>query len=144
MTEIPLEASVGAAIHVILGIYVYKQTQRVRCVFDKTSFEFKNIHKPTNTLVTKPNQNYVKGGINRWECDTVTDYGYFPSKSYPLITWFQETETPHNQWGQYGPWGKVVTMNPRAPAIHYFPGFIDMDQWEYEMKRRGATQKSQK
>lgn len=127
----------GAAIHVILGIYILKQTNRVRCVFDKKTFEFKNIKG--NELVTKPNKNYVKGTINKWDCSKVVDFGYIPSKSYPLITWFKETETPPNTWGEYGLWGKVWTNpSPTSPAVHFFPGFIDMETWEKEMFKRGA------
>lgn len=127
----------GAAIHVILGYYVLKQTDRVRCVFDKSSFEFKNIKG--NELVRKPNKNYVKGTINKWNCATTVDFGYFPSKSYPLVVWFKETETPSNTWGDYGLWGQwLQNPSPTAPAIHFFPGFIDIDTWEKEMLARGA------
>lgn len=137
--NVPAEAAIGAAIHLILGYYVLKQTQRVRCVFDKKSFEFKNIKD--NQLVTKPNKNYVKGTINKWDCDAVVDFGYFPSKSYPLITWFKETDTSSAQWGEYGLWGQLFTdPMPNAPAIHFFPGFIDMERWEREMRKRGAQQ----
>lgn len=132
----------GSLIHAVLAIYLYKQTQRVRCVFDKNSFEFKNLKN--GQLITKPNKNYVKGTINKWDCSKTVDFGYVPNKSFPLITWFKETETPPGTWGQYGLWGKIwsnVGDLKGAPSIHFFPGFIDMKTFETEMLARGATKK---
>ena len=130
----------GAAIHLVLGGYIWKQTDRVRCVFDsQNTFEFKNLKK-SGELVRKPNLNYVKGTINRWKCGTTVDFGYVPSKIFPLIVWFKETETPPDTWGQYGQWGKLFANRSKtAPsAIHFFPGFVDIDRWESEMLSRGA------
>jgi hypothetical protein len=134
----PPLAYAGAAIHLILGIYVWKQTNRVRCVFDKDSFEFKNIKD--GELVTKPNKNYVRGTLNRWKCKSTTQFGYVPSKAFPLVTFFLETETDNEKWGQYSWWGQFFsnTYSKDQPTMHFFPGFIDIDTWEEEMLKRGA------
>lgn len=133
----------AAGVHVILGWYIYTQTDRVRCVFDKQgNFEFKNIKN--GELVTKPNKNYVRGTINRWKCNTIKNYGFFPSQSFPLITYFSESETDRNQWGQYGQWGKFFTQTytDETPVLHFFPGFIDVEAWEEGIVARGATKRN--
>jgi hypothetical protein len=72
-------------------------------------------------------------------CATTVDFGYFPSKSYPLIVWFKETQTPVNTWGEYGLWGKLLqNPSPQSASIHFFPGFVDIQSWEKEMLARGA------
>lgn len=130
----------GALVHAVLATYLFKQTQRVRCVFDDRTFEFKNLKG--DQLVTKPNKNYVKGTVNRWTCAKTVDFGYIPAKSFPLITYFYETETPDDTWGQYGLWGKIWSgVNKKGPSAHFFPGFIDIDAWEDEMLKRGAKKK---
>jgi len=78
---------------------LWVQTRRVRCVFEKDSFEFYNIKGPKLDLTAgarleqKPD-NYVSGTINRWKYDTITNYGFFPSLDFPVICYFKETETP--------------------------------------------------
>jgi len=125
-------------------VYVFNQTKRVRCVFEGKDFEFKNLNKE-GKLVRKPNKNYVKGTINRWDCSKTVDYGFAPSKALPLITYFWETGTGNDAWGEYSWWGKFWTGIARerqdgtTAHVHFFPGFIDVDKWETELLARGAS-----
>ena len=87
----------------LFATLLWVQTRRVRCVFEKDSFEFYNIKGPKldlnngAKLVQKPD-NYVSGTINRWKYDTITNYGFFPSLDVPVICYFKETETPEVSW----------------------------------------------
>jgi Protein of unknown function (DUF3119) len=89
----------GGIFHMLFASLLWVQTRRVRCVFEKDSFEFYNIKGPKLDLKAgarleqKPD-NYVSGTINRWKYDTITNYGFFPSLDFPVICYFKETETP--------------------------------------------------
>lgn len=89
----------GGLFHMLFATLLWVQTRRVRCVFEKDSFEFYNIKGPKldlnngAKLVQKPD-NYVSGTINRWKYNTITNYGFFPSLDFPVICYFKETETP--------------------------------------------------
>jgi hypothetical protein len=89
----------GGAFHMLFAALLWVQTRRVRCVFEKDSFEFYNIKGPSLDfekgawLEKKPN-NYVVGNANRWKYDTIINYGFFPSQEFPVICYFKETETP--------------------------------------------------
>ena len=85
----------GGGFHVLFGALLWVQTLRVRCVFEKDSFEFYNVKGPKcdlnkgAKLVKKPD-NYVAGTVNRWDYDKITNYGFFPSDEYPVICYFKE------------------------------------------------------
>jgi Protein of unknown function (DUF3119) len=89
----------GGLFHMLFATLLWIQTRRVRCVFEKDSFEFYNIKGPKLDLENgakleqKPD-NYVAGTINRWKYDKIINYGFFPSLDFPVICYFKETETP--------------------------------------------------
>ena len=83
----------------LFATLLYVQTLRVRCVFEKDSFEFYNIkgHKldlDNGARLEEKPANYVSGTQNRWTYDSIVNYGFFPSLEYPVICYFKETETP--------------------------------------------------
>lgn len=83
----------------LFAALLWVQTRRVRCVFEKDSFEFYNIKGPSldfekGAWLEKKPDNYVSGTPNRWKYDTIINYGFFPSQEFPVICYFKETETP--------------------------------------------------
>jgi Protein of unknown function (DUF3119) len=70
----------GGGFHILFSALLWVQTSRVRCVFEKDSFEFYNIKGPRldlnkgAKLVRKPD-NYVSGTRNRWKYDKIINYG---------------------------------------------------------------------
>ena len=113
----------GGLFHILFAALLYTQTRRVRCVFEKDSFEFYNIKGPKLDLdngawlQTKPD-NYVVGTLNRWKYDTITNYGFFPSLEYPVICFFKETETDESKWNR---WFAAFDGYGRGQP-HFFPG----------------------
>lgn len=81
-----LIALAGASFHLIFGRFLWVQTDRVRCVFEKDSFEFYNLKD--GELTQKPS-NYVADTANRWKYDTIVNYGFFPSEDFPVICYFK-------------------------------------------------------
>jgi len=120
----------GGAFHMLFAALLWVQTSRVRCVFEKDSFEFYNIKGPGLDLekgawLEKKPSNYVSGTANRWKYDTIINYGFFPSIDYPVICYFKETETPKEQWNK---WFAAFDSYGRGQP-HFFPGICDAYQF---------------
>ncbi|GKY94115.1 hypothetical protein MPSEU_000377700 [Mayamaea pseudoterrestris] len=113
----------GGLFHALFAALLWVQTRRVRCVFEKDSFEFYNIKGPKLDLEkgawleTKPD-NYVVGTLNRWKYDKITNYGFFPSLEFPVIVFFKETETDEKKWNR---WFAAFDGYGRGQP-HFFPG----------------------
>jgi|LauGreStaDraftv2_3_1035109.scaffolds.fasta_scaffold59474_1 hypothetical protein len=74
-----------------LGALLFKQTGRVRFVFDSEAMEVK-VNKGNEEL-TNSGENFAVGGRNRWSYKTFTRWGMVPSKEFPVFMYFYETQT---------------------------------------------------
>jgi hypothetical protein len=133
----------GGGFHILFATLLWVQTARVRCVFEKDSFEFYNVKGPgldlengKANLVKKPD-NYVAGTPNRWKYDTIINYGFFPSEDFPVICYFKETETPEWKWNR---WFAAFDSYGRGQP-HFFPGICDVKKFKEQMEIRGVKRK---
>ena len=132
----------GAAFHLLFAALLWVQTRRVRCVFEKDGFEFKNIKgykldlEQGAKLVEKPG-NYVTGTKNKWHYDAITNYAFFPSFEFPVIVYFKETETSKDHWNK---WFAAFDSYQRGQP-HFFPGICDVSQFREQMQARGVKRK---
>jgi len=133
----------GGGFHILFATLLWVQTSRVRCVFEKDSFEFYNVKGPRldyengkAELVRKPN-NYVSDTPNRWKYDTIINYGFFPSEGFPVICYFKETETPEWKWNRW--FAGFDSYGNGQP--HFFPGICNVKQFKEQMELRGAKRK---
>ena len=132
----------GASFHLLFAALLWVQTRRVRCVFDKDGFEFKNIKgykldlEQGARLVDKPG-NYVTGTTNKWSYDKIINYGFFPSFEFPVIVYFKETETTEDHWNK---WFAAFDSYQRGQP-HFFPGICDVSQFREQMQARGVKRK---
>jgi hypothetical protein len=132
----------GGLFHLLFATLLLVQARRVRLVFQKDSFEFFNIKGPGldlekgGKLVQKPG-NYVTGTVNRWNYDSIINYGFFPSLEFPVIVYFKETQTPEEQWDK---WFAAFDSYGRGQP-HFFPGIANARQFKQEMEKRGVKRK---
>lgn len=132
----------GGGFHILFAALLWVQTARVRCVFEKDSFEFYNIKGPRldldkgAQLVKKPD-NYVAGTENRWKYDDIINYGFFPSEEFPVICYFKETATPEWKWNR---WFAAFDSYGRGQP-HFFPGICNVKKFKEQMELRGAKRK---
>jgi len=133
----------GGGFHMLFATLLWVQTSRVRCVFEKDSFEFYNVRGPRldyehgmAELVRKPD-NYVSGTPNRWKYDTIINYGFFPSEDFPVICYFKETETPEWKWNRW--FAAFDSYGNGQP--HFFPGICDVKKFKEQMELRGVKRK---
>jgi len=133
----------GGGFHILFATLLWVQTSRVRCVFEKDSFEFYNVRGPRldyengkAELVRKPD-NYVSGTRNRWKYDTIINYGFFPSEDFPVICYFKETETPEWKWNRWF----AAFDSYRNGQPHFFPGICNVKKFKEQMELRGVKRK---
>ena len=136
----------AAAFHLALAAFLWSQTNRVRLVFQKDSFELFNLSNSGTHLKEKPS-NYVAGTVNRWKYDDIVDYGFFPSVNYPFIIYFKEVGTPKEQWGNFEYWGKLAALfDPTHTTVegqpHFMPGLMDVSEFVKQMEARGVKRRA--
>ena len=137
----------GAGFHLVFAALLWVQTARVRLVFEKDAFEFYNVKGPRcdlekgAKLVKKP-KNYVAGTENRWEYDSVINYGFFPSLEFPVICYVKDTQTPEEHWDHWfaAHWFAAFDSYGRGQT-HFFPGICNARQVKEELEKRGVARK---
>lgn len=86
LVKAPFLAFFGA-----LGAILTVQSGRVVFSFDDKAFEVKT--KGAGGDIQDSGENFAVGGENRWDYKTFTRWGFIPSESFPLFTYFYETQT---------------------------------------------------
>lgn len=132
----------GGIFHMLFAALLWVQTRRVRCVFEKDSFEFYNIKGPKLDLnngawLEKKPANYVSGTPNRWKYDKIINYGFFPTLEFPVICYFKETETEEWKWNRW--FAAFDGYGGGQP--HFFPGICNVRQFKEQMELRGVKRK---
>jgi len=82
----------GGAVMGSLGALFAVQAGRVRFVFDDEALELK-VSKEDEPDFASSGENVVVGGANRWNYDTFTEWFFIPSKEFPVLMYFKETQT---------------------------------------------------
>lgn len=105
----------------LIGLFIGRQTGKVRFVFDSDSMEIL-ISKATdgskeeetvNDLV-KSRDNFAVGGRNRWTYSSFTDWFFIPSRSFPILMYFNENQTNAN-----------TAEGGKKGQLHLFPVVMD-------------------
>jgi len=118
-----VKAPVPAVPITALGVLFAVQAGRVRFTFDDEAFELKTTSAETEELKDS-GENIVVGGANRWKYDTWVNYDFFPSKDFPILVYFKETQTPEEKWGE-GPGG---LDKKGGGQVHFFPAICNVEQ----------------
>lgn len=103
----------------LLALLFAVQGTRIRFVFDQDSFELKQVGEGE---LDDSGENIVVGGKNRWSYESFVNWRFFPSKEFPILVYFKETQTSPD--GQ----------------IHFFPAFANVDQLNDQFELRGCAQ----
>jgi hypothetical protein len=132
-----------------LGVLFLVQTFRLRFVFDEDNyFELKTASAGSDSL-QDAGENIVVGGANRWDCNTIVNYDFFPagwidkSPIGPILVYFKETQTPSDTWND-GPGKsandpeKIASGRAIAGQVHFFPAVCNAKQMEEAFRVRGC------
>ena len=116
----------------LFASFLVVQTNRLRFVFDETSFELKS---GLSGELTDTGENVVVGGANRWTYASFKNWEFFPSKDFPILVYFKETQTSADKWEE-GP-GQFDKVG--GGQIHFFPAIAKVDQLEEQFRLRGCA-----
>jgi NIMA (never in mitosis gene a)-related kinase len=107
----------GAILFTIFGAFVAFQTATLRFTFDDTSFAL------VKSSGEKIGDNVVVGGENKWTYKSFVNWKFLPSKEFPILVYFKETQTPRESWVE----APIVVDNLEGQA-HFFPAIANADQ----------------
>ncbi len=126
---------IQGGLNILFASFLAVQAQRIRFVFDETSFELKNVDfgASDDEVLKASGENFVVGGANRWDYDTFVNWDFFPSVDYPILVYFKETQTPEEKWNE-GPGQLDKSGNPGQ--IHFFPAIANVKQLQEQFKLR--------
>ena len=75
--------------------------------------------------MTETGENFVVGGENSWTYDSFVNYDFFPSRSFPILVYFKETQTPEEQWnigpGEQANSPEAIAKGAKPGQVHFFP-----------------------
>jgi hypothetical protein len=160
LDQIPVIQWTLGLLTTLLGILFYVQTQRIRFVFTKNNeFELKinkgssnyseNDSPDPSAQLVEMEENVVVGGANRWACEKIVNYAFFPKSWmdsfpwFPILVYFKETQTPSDTWDQ-GP-GKIANDPEKVASglaipgqVHFFPAVCNAAQIKREFQKRNC------
>ena len=105
----------------LLGALFLFQTFRIRFIFDEqNAFELVTTSATNKDELLSSGENVIVGGANRWDCNTIVNYDFFPKGwidgpiGQPILVYFKETQTPSESWNE-GP-GKAANDPEKIAA----------------------------
>ena len=60
------------------------------------------------------------------------NYDFFPSKDFPILVYFKETQTPEEKWGE-GPGGLDKVGGGQ---VHFFPAICNVEELDKMFKEK--------
>jgi hypothetical protein len=134
----------------LLGVLFLVQTFRIRFVFDEDNcLELKKTAALGSDSMEDAGENILVGGANRWPCDSIVNYDFFPkgwiddNPVGPVLVYFKETQTPEETWNE-GPGKsandpqKIAAGKAVAGQVHFFPTVCNAQQIRAEFEKRGC------
>jgi len=117
---------VGGIIFLVFGGFVAFQTTNLRFTFSDSNFSLVKADS------TSSGENFVVGGENSWKYDTFVNYDFFPSRSFPILVYFKETQTPKEQWnigpGELANSSEAISKGAKEGQVHFFPAIANVEE----------------
>jgi Protein of unknown function (DUF3119) len=136
-----------------LGILFAVQTTRIRFVFindgNTNCLELQKRDDENNDDDDEVGENILVGGKNRWDCNAIVNYDFFPkgwiddNPIGPILVYFRETQTPSDSWNSGpGKWAndpeKIARGESVPGQVHFFPAVCNAKQIREEFAKRGC------
>lgn len=111
----------GAILFTLFGGFVAFQTSTLAFKFDEDSF---SLVKRSGESI---GENVVVGGENDWKYNTFVNYEFLPSKEFPILVYFKETQTPAENRIE-----DPIVIDKLEGQAHFFPAIARSDQLEQQ------------
>ena len=132
-----LSAFIGGIPLLLFGIFLAFQTTTLRFTFDDKDFSL------VKSDMTSLGENVVVGGENKWAYDKFVNYDFFPSRGFPILVYFKETQTPQDAWN-IGPGEKAnspdaIAKGAKPGQVHFFPAIGSVVQTAKAFESHGCA-----
>ena len=107
----------AAVLFVVFAAFIAFQTSTLRFQFDSTNFALVKADGSTT------GENVVVGGENSWRYDSFVNYDFLPSREFPILVYFRETQTPAAD-RQDAP----IVVDDLVGQVHFFPAIANVQQ----------------
>ena len=127
--------AIQGGLNILFASFLAIQAQKIRCVFDSTAFELKNVDFGTTADdLIESGENFVLGGKNRWAYNKFVHFDFFPSEEFAILVYFKERQTPEERWGG----GSYGLDKVGGGQVHFFPAIGNVKQLKEQFELRGC------
>lgn len=126
LTAKPLGAL--AVIFTVFSLFLAFQTTTLRFAFGEDSFSL--VQAGGASL---QQENVVVGGENKWRYDSFKNYDFLPSRSFPVLVYFREDQTPVENREEV-----PIVVDTLEGQVHFFPAISNSKQLEEGFARNGC------
>mmetsp|Transcript_13110 Transcript_13110/g.38569 ORF Transcript_13110/g.38569 Transcript_13110/m.38569 type:complete len:232 (-) Transcript_13110:390-1085(-) len=132
-----ISAFLGGIPLLLFGLFLTYQTTTLRFTFDDTNFSL------VKSDLSSTGENVVVGGENVWAYDKFVNYDFFPSRDFPVLVYFKETQTPEKYWND-GPGAsansdEALSKGAVPGQVHFFPAIGNVEKMAGEFDSRGCA-----
>mmetsp|Transcript_19387 Transcript_19387/g.23099 ORF Transcript_19387/g.23099 Transcript_19387/m.23099 type:complete len:239 (-) Transcript_19387:347-1063(-) len=110
----------------LFGLFIAFQTTTLRFTFSDSNFSL------VKSDLTTTGENLVVGGENSWSYKSFVNYDFFPSRSFPILVYFKETQTPEEMWntgpGEQANSPEAIAKGAKPGQVHFFPAIGNVEQ----------------
>lgn len=110
----------------LFGLFIAFQTTNLRFTLSDSNFSL------VKSDLTTTGENLVVGGENSWAYNSFVNYDFFPSRSFPILVYFKETQTPEEMWntgpGEQANSPEAIAKGAKPGQVHFFPAIGNVEQ----------------
>ena len=121
-----LSAFLGGIPLALFGLFLAFQTTTLRFTLDDDNFSL------VKSNLESTGENVVVGGENVWSYKSFVNYDVFPSRNFPILIYFKETQTPEDQWnigpGEQANSEEALAKGAVRGQVHFFPAIGNTEQ----------------
>jgi len=121
-----LSAFLGGIPLTLFGLFLAFQTTTLRFTLDDDNFSL------VKSNLESTGENVVVGGENVWSYKSFVNYDVFPSRNFPILIYFKETQTPEDQWnigpGEQANSEEALAKGAVRGQVHFFPAIGNTEQ----------------
>lgn len=120
-----LSAFLGGIPLTLFGLFLVFQTTTLRFTLDDDNFSL------VRSGGESTGENVVVGGENVWSYKSFVNYDLFPSRSFPILVYFKETQTPEENWnvgpGEQANSEEAIAKGAVPGQVHFFPAIANTE-----------------
>jgi hypothetical protein len=126
---------------ILLPIYLPISRSLIRC-FPSFTLDDDNFSLVKSNMEST-GENVVVGGENVWAYNSFVNYDVFPSRNFPILIYFKETQTPEEFWnvgpGEQANSEEALAKGAVRGQVHFFPAIGNMEQLISGFEKHGCA-----